>query len=160
MQPTSILRPEVPSARPGRNSVTTLPESSRAWVSCLPTRTGRLGVSVRSWDQQVVRRQTPPSPVGRTGRGHGYVPCSGTMAGQVARLAARVAPPLLSLGRRGGPSAVRDGLVRVGGGAGGRCLGALALRRPSPPLGPRLTPPTGGRGRPAAQPLSSWWFLQ
>ena len=29
-------------------------------MSCRPTRTGRLGLSVRSWDQQVVRRHTPP----------------------------------------------------------------------------------------------------
>ena len=82
------------------------------------------------------------------------------MAGQVARLAASVAPPLLSLGRRDGRSAVRVGLVRVSGCAGGRCLGPLALRHPSASLSPCLGPHPWDRGRPAAQPLGDLVVLQ
>ena len=60
MQPTSMSCPGVPQAKSGRIKVTTLPESRRAWVSRRPTRTGRLGETVLSCDQQVVRRQAPP----------------------------------------------------------------------------------------------------
>ena len=128
-------------------------------MSCRPTRTGRHGETVLSWDQQV-RCGDRLLLSGRTGwlwaRTHPRLQDNGVQGGPSGRRCS-ISIPLPESEGRGlcGPR----GLRRVGWGREGRCLGARGPRRPAVSLGPCLIP-SGRRDCSSAQPLGDLMVFQ